>query len=81
MANPNTSILNQKSAYFQWVLLAGSATDIPRPRAIICTATGNITMEDAFATALTLTAPTVNQIMDLAPVKVTAVTGTFYALY
>lgn len=81
MADPSLNILNQTVASYRWVLLAASASVIPRPRAIICTVAGNITMEDAFATALTLTAPPLNTPIPLAPVKVTAVTGTFYGLY
>lgn len=81
MSDPFLNILSQTNPSYRWVLLAASASVIPRPRSIICTVAGNITMEDAFATVLTLTAPPVNQVIPLAPIKVTAVTGTFYGLY
>lgn len=51
------------------------------PRAVMCTATGNITMEDAGGTSITLTAVAANEIIPLRPNKVTAATGTWYGLY
>lgn len=82
MADQFANITNQGNPSDRWVLLTASATALSfMPRAIICTATGNITIEDGQATALTLTAPPVNTPIPVRPYKVTAVTGTFYGLY
>ncbi len=66
----------------RWVAITPGASDLTyTPRALICTAEGNITMKDAAGTALTLAAVAAGTILALRPTKVTAATGTFYALY
>jgi len=82
MADQFANVEDKTAPADRWVLLSASASPLPfLPRSIICIATGNITIEDAAATAMTLTAPPVNVPIALRPYKVTAVTGTFYGLF
>lgn len=52
-----------------------------KPRAILCTADGTITMGDEDDTELALAATASTQPIPLIPTRITAVTGTFYLLY
>ena len=82
MANQWTNVLNQSNPASEWVLAVASAADIDRvPRAILCVATGNITIVDAKGNSMTLTAPPTSLPLPYMPVKVTAVSGEFRLLY
>ena len=82
MADQFANVADKTAPADRWVLLTASASPLAfLPRSIICTVAGNITIEDGAATAMVLTAPPVNTPLPLRPYKVTAVTGTFYALY
>ena len=82
MADQFANVADKTAPVDRWVLLTASASPLAFvPRSIICTVAGNITIEDGAATAMVLTAPPVNTPLPLRPYKVTAVTGTFYALY
>lgn len=82
MADQFANVADKTATADRWVLLTASASPLAfLPRYIICTVAGNITIEDGAATAMVLTAPPVNTPLPLRPYKVTAVTGTFYALY
>lgn len=74
---------NKSNPAERWYLITPSANDLaPVPRGIVCTAGGDITMEDAAGTALPLTGVTADpQPLPYRPLKVTAATGTFYAVY
>ena len=82
MADQFANVADKTAPADRWVLLTASASPLAfLPRSIICTVAGNITIEDGAATAMVLTAPPVNTPLPLRPYTVTAVTGTFYALY
>ena len=82
MADQFANIVDKTNPSDRWVKLTDSASPLAfLPRYIICTDAGDITIEDGAATAMVLIAPPVNTPLPLRPYKVTAVTGTFYALY
>ena len=60
--------------------VAASALEIdPRPRAIRCDVAGSITIEDEDGTTSTLNIAA-GEILPVRPLKVTAITGMFFAL-
>lgn len=82
MADQFANVADKTAPADRWVMLTASASPLEfLPRYIICTVAGDITIEDGAAKAMVLTAPPVNTPLPLRPYKVTAVTGTFYALY
>jgi len=83
MADTFANVENQSNPGDRWFLITpGSNALAIKPRGIVCTVTGNITMEDDAGTPLTFTAVEASlQPYSLRPNKVTAATGTFYGVY
>lgn len=82
MADTFKNVDNQSNPADRWFAITPSATELAiMPRGLICTATGDITMQDAAGTVLTIAGVAVGTILALRPNKVTAATGTFYGVY
>lgn len=83
MADTFANVDNQSNPGDRWFLIVPGPTALAiKPRGIVCTVTGNITIEDDAGTPLTVTGVEVSlQPYAMRPNKVTAATGTFYGVY
>ena len=65
-----------------WVQATASASEITRPRGLLCTVDGSITIEDENATELADMPVAAGTVYPLMPTKVTAITdATVWLLY
>lgn len=82
MADTFKNVENKSNPADRWFAITPGATELSIvPRGLVCTADGNVTIEDAAGTSMQITGLKAGAILALRPVKVTAATGTFYGVY
>jgi len=82
MADTFQNVSNRQNPADNWFLVVPGAGDLAiTPRGVLCSAVGDITMQDRAGTVMTLTAVAAGTVLPLRPLKITAATGTFYGLY
>lgn len=66
----------------RWFAITPGATAFAiLPRGLICTAAGDVTVEDEAGVSMEITGVLGGAVLPIRPLKVTAATGTFYGLY
>lgn len=82
MADTFKNVDNKANPADRWFAITPGAGDLSIiPRGLICTSTGDVTVEDAAGTSMQVLGVTAGTILPIRPLKVTAATATVYGLY